>query len=315
MDYGYSMNNMYMNEGRRRMPKMPQMDTTFIDDAKLMSVGFNAVEIQNMHMVQNNFGKFTPQALQSYGYTYEQAKRLMYGYSICKGKTVIDSKQDMVKHLRKMFGANYRISMQDLKVSSVTSIPRVALVGNIADEPFTIWNSKNYKGKDAIYKVVDVTGKRITIETSRKPKLAYGASKSIPGVLEIKGTKTNGMVVVSLDKDYCQLCNRFAIMASLRNPEFHLGKYEMVCFEGTKVYIFAVDMGIRETVKYSGGTQRVYKYGIFKKDIKPKLDMVAKEMYRSLGGVSVDFLEANKEYNIITQRKAEEETDESEVII
>lgn len=311
MDYGYGM-----NMGRPgRQPKLPQMDTVFIDDVKLANAGFNMVEIQNMHMVQNNYGKFTPQALQSYGYTYEQAKRLMYGYGICKGRVVIDSKQDMVKHLRKMFGSNYRIGMQDLAVSSVTEIPRVALVANIKEEPFTIWNSKNYKDKDALYKVVDVTNKRITVETPRKPKLAYGHTKVVPGVLEIKGVKSNGMVVVSFDRDYCKLCNRFAIVASLRNPEFHLGKYEIICFEGTKVYVFAINMGTKENIRYNGGTQRVYRYGIFPRDVKSKLDIVAKDMYKNLGGAAVEFIPANSDYKIITREKSEEETEGSGVDI
>lgn len=311
MDYGMGMEQ-YVSGNRRT--KMPQYDTVFIDDNKLMSIGFNVTEIQNMHYIQNNMGKFTSQALQSYGYTYEQAKRLMYAYGVCSGKIVIDSKEDMIKHLRKMFGTNYRISMQDLAVSKVTSIPRLAVVGNIKEEPYSIWNSKNYNGKDALYKVVDVTTQRITIETMRKPRLKYGEAKKIQGVFEIKGVKSSGEAVVSFDRKYCNLCNRFAVMASLRNPEFHLGKYEIVCFEGTKVYVFATDIGVKENIRYSGGTQRVYQYGIFPKDIKPKLDTVAKELYRSLGGVSATLQEPTATYSVITKVKEEVITEDDGVV-
>ena len=118
-----------------------------------------------------------------------------------------------------------------MAVSKVTSVPRLAVVGGIIEEPYAIWNSNRYKGLDAMYLVKDVTGSKVTIETSRKPQLEWGKARDIPGVLEIKGIRNNGKAVVTFDKKYCRLCNRFVIIASLRRPEFHLGEYEMVCFE------------------------------------------------------------------------------------
>ena len=270
-----------------------------IDDNKLLSIGFNQIEIQNLHYLINNGAKFTSTALQSYGYNYEQAKRLMYAYNICAGKVQVDSKEEMVRHLKKMFGGNYKISIQDLAVSKLTSVPRVAVVANLTQEPYTIWNSKNYKGMASLYKVVDVTGQRITIETSRKPRLEYKQAKVIPGVLEIKGVRANGNAVVSFDKKYCALCNRFVIVASLRNPEFHLGKFEMICFEGTRVYVYATNMGVREQVKYSMGNQRIYDFGIFPEDIKGKLSNIAKGLYNHLKCASAQYFDPNMQYKIV----------------
>lgn len=286
------------------------LDAVNIDNNRLLSLGFTQQEIQQLNYVYANGGKFTTNALQSYGYNYEQAKKLSYMYNICSGKIQIDSKQEMIKHLRKMFGSDYRISIQDLAVSKVTNVPRVAVIANIMDAPYNIWNSSNYKGKDTLYKVIDVSGQRITIETAKKPKLEWGKAKVIPGVLEIKGVRNNGNAVVSFDRKYCKLCNRFIIVASLRNPEFHFGKYEMICFEGTKVYIYATNLGTRDAVKYSMGSQRVYDYGIFKQDIKGKLDNVAKAMYKHLHGVSVQYEGANSDYSVISKDKAEESFDD-----
>lgn len=274
-----------------------------IDTALLQRLGFSPNEIQQLTYVYNNGGKFTPSALQSYGYNYEQARRLSYMYNICAGRVQVDSQQQMVKHLRKVFGSGYRISIQDLAVSKITSVPMVALVANIKEEPYNIWNSKNYKGKDAIYKVIDVTGQKITVETKKKPRLEYGKPKVLPGILEIKGVKENGNAIVTFDKKYCRLCNRFIIVASLRNPEFHLGKYQIVCFEGTKVYVYALNMGTKSNTRYNMGTQRVYDYGLFPQDIKGKLTTVAKNMYNHLKGVDVQFEGANQDYLVINPEK------------
>lgn len=281
-----------------------------IDDNHLYNLGFTQKEVQQLKFVYSNGGKFTPSALQSYGYNYEQAKRLAYMYNICAGKIQIDSREELIKHLRKMFGSDYRISIQDLATSNVTAVPRVALVANIVDTPYNIWNSSNYKGKDMFYKVIDVSGQRITVETSKKPKLEWKQAKEVPGVLEIKGVKNNGNAVVSFDKKYCKLCNRFIIVASLRLPEFHCGKYEIICFEGTKVYVYATNMGIKENLSYRGGTQRVYAYGILPGDIRPKLDNVAKSLYSHLHGISVNYEDATLPYEVLSKQKQEPNYDD-----
>ena len=269
------------------------------DSAALANMGFNQQEIMNFQYVLNNGGKFTPQALQSYGYTPQQAQRLGYMYKVCSGKVMVDSKESKIRHLRKMFGADYRISIQDLAVSKVTDVPRVAVVNGINEQPYTIWNSSNYQGKHALYRVIDVTGQKVTVETSKKPQLKYGAAKVLPGILEIKGVKQNGNAVVTFDKKVCRLCNRFIIVASLKNPEFHLGKWEILCFEGTRVYVYATNMGTKESVSYKMGNQRVYDYGIFPQDIKGKLEKVARGLYQTLNGVEVEYHDRNSDYRVV----------------
>lgn len=314
----------------------------------LLGLGFSQNEINTYEYIYMNGGKFTPAFLQSYGYDFNSAKRLAYMNKAIQGGVQINSESDMINHVKKMTGASrqdakqavytqnlqngyaeqnyskeeyikhlretagrtHKIGIQDLAVSNVTSVPRVAVVSGIVQEPYTIWNSKNYQGKQALYKVVDVTNGKITVETSKKPRLEYGATKVIPGVLEIKGVKQNGFAVVAFDKNVCRLCNRFIIVASLKRPEFHLGMYEIICFEGTKAYVYATNMGVRDQVRYKGGTQRVYAYGIFPQDIKNKLTTIAKSMYNHLDGRKVEYISANDDYTVIPKEKVDTMNDE-----
>lgn len=311
--------------------------------AQLVQLGFSQGEINAYMYVYTNGGKFSQNALVSYGYSYDQARRLSYMNKILNNGIQINSENDMITHVKKMTGAsrqdakiavysenlqngygaqNYtdeelikhlkqtaglqrKITIQDLAVSNITEVPRVAVVAGIMEPPFTIWNSNNYKGVNSLYRVIDVTNGRITVETGKKPKLEYGHKKAIPGVLEIKGIKQNGKAVVSFDKSVCRLCNRYVIVASLKRPEFHLGCYEIICFEGTRVYVYATNMGTKENVSYRGGTQRVYAYGIFQHDIKSKLEAETQKIYNNLNGVKAKYNEANSSYTVIPSEKTD----------
>ena len=274
-----------------------------INPDSLIQVGFTQAEINAFKMVYNNGGKFTANALQSYGYTYEQAKRLHYMYRICTGQVQIESQDQMSKHLRTMFGSTHKMSINDLAISQITNVPRAAVVMNIDQEPYSIWNSNNYSGSKSLYKVIDATAGHITVETPIKPQLKYGQAKKIPGMLEIKGVKANGNIVVTFNSNYAALCNRFVIVASFKNPERHLGKWEIMCYEGRKVYIYAINMGTRDKVSYSQGNQRVYAYGLYPRDIKKKLDSVAQEMYRYVKGVSHNYIPPTVGYNVVDIKK------------
>ena len=309
----------------------------------LVSLGFSQQEINAYEFIYNNGGKFSPTALQNYGYTYEQARRLSYMNKCLMGAVQINTENDMINHYKKMTGASrqdakqavyaanlqngygaqnyskeelikhlketngrtHKVNISDLMISAVTDVPRVAVVSGIDMMPYSIWNSNNYKGKDALYRVIDVSGQKITIETNKKPQLQYGAPKSIPNTLEIKGIRQNGQVVVTFDKRVCRLCNRYIVLASLKRPEMHLGMYEMICFEGTKLYIYATNMGIKDRLSYKGGTQRVYAYGVFPGDIKPKTEIIAKRVYEYLHGVSVEYIEPTMDYKVVPSENSD----------
>ena len=284
-----------------------------IDPVRLKSLGFVDAEIQNLQYVVMNIGKISPSVLTQYGYTYEQGVRLKYLYDICTGKIVIDTPDALSRHLRKMFGQRGRIGIQNLEVSKIKEVPRYAVVGNIKDEPFTIWNSSRYPINQRLYRVVDVSSTRITVRTGKIPKIKYGGPKSVDGVLEIKGIVQNGdskLLDVAFNKEYCKLCNRFIIVASLRRPEFHHGMAEIICYEGTRVYVYAQTLGVRELVKYNMGTQRIYDFGVFPHDIEVKLKKCTAHMYKMLKGAYLSLEPGNQDYSVLPVERKTDEDDE-----
>lgn len=283
-----------------------------LDPVMLQSLGFTPDEIQALEFIVMNEGKATTNTMvQYYGIPYEQAQKLRYMYDICTGKVIINSEDDLSKHLRKMFGKHRRIGIADLATSSIGEVPRTALVAGIpADTPFAIWNSKQYPIMERMYSVVDVSGQNVIIETTRKPVLKYKESKSIEGILEIKELKKDGKVVVAINRQYCRLCNRFVIVASLRRPEFHHGLVEIICMEGTKVYVFADTMAAKKYSRYGNNTQRVYDYGFYPFEIQSKLMASASKVYQSLCGVYAMPYAANSDFIIIPPDDTDKEEDD-----
>ena len=271
-----------------------------LDVNKLTSLGFTMDEINTLSFIVMNGGKTSTTALTKYGLSYEAARRIRYMYDICIGKVSIESTDDLSKHLRKLFGKHRRIGIQDLAVSKISRVPRKAVVAGITDPTFEIYNSINYPVEERLYDVVNITPTRVVVETTRKPVLKYKQPKHIDGVLEILDVKADGKVTVAFDKRYCKLCNRYVVVASLRRPEFHHGLIEIICIEGTKVYVYARTLGTQEKVRYNMGTQRVYEYGNFAKEINDKLKTVGAKMYKSLCGVYATVHPANQDFRILT---------------
>lgn len=249
----------------------------------MKSIGFSSEEINALKRVMPIDRQLTTTYLTACGFTPEQARRMHYLYKICIGDVTIDSKEDLSKHLKKLFGA-YKLGIQDLAISNITKVPRVAVIAGIKVEPFTIYNSQNYKGTQMLYQVEHASSKTIIVRTTRKPVIKYKGAKKIPGVIEIKEIGKRGDVTLAVDKKYARLCNRFIILASFRRPELHHGMYEIICFEGSKIYVYADTMGVRESVKYSSTSQRVYDYGYFPNQINKKLAQVTQVLFARLHG-------------------------------
>lgn len=273
------------------------------DPIKLSSLGFSIEEIQTIEYIVCNGGRVTTQGLTGYGISYEAAKRLRYMYDIMVGKVVLESSDDLIKHLRKMNPHVERIGMQNLAISSIREVPRKALIANITDPTFKIYNSKQYPLDKRMFDVVDVSSSRIFMETSIRPVLKYKQSKIVEGVIEITEEKPNKKLIIAVDKKYCRLCNRFVIVASMRRPEFHFGNVEIICIEGSRVHVYAQKMGIKEGVKYNGSVQRVYDYGYLPQEIQPKLMACATGLYRQVCGVYAAAYGPTDEYNIIVEEQ------------
>ena len=305
--YGYNNGFGYTENG--------QGNTFDMDRNMLSKLGFSVEEMNFLEQLYYYDGRVSVNKLVSiYGLNYEQARKIKYMYDICIGRKAIESVDDMAKHFRKMFGQHRRISLYDLESSSVGEVPRRAVVAGIPqDSPFNIWNSSNYDTLEKQYQVIDVTQSNIIIETNRIPVLKYKQDKFIDGILEIKEGPKDGLLKVAINKNYCRLCNRFVIAASLRKPEIHHGMYEILCIEGTRVYVFADTLASKTYSRFSGSTQRIYDFGYYPFEIEFKLGMKAKELANKLCGVHVTKVPANSLFRVIPQEI--KKSDESEDIV
>ena len=273
--------------------------TIQVDKAQLNKLGFTGESINLLQELLNGGCKITLANLQSLGFNYGQSSLLKYMYDIVCGRVIIDSMESLAKHLRKMYGGTRRIGIQDLSISNITKIPRITFIVGIKDETFGMYNSSNYNGQDRMYEVQGVTSGRIVIKTKKRPRLKYGQSKKVDGVIEIIKELPNNELVLAVNKEYCKMCNRFIIIGSLRRPERHLGMAEILCIEGTTVFVYAQLAGRGEMARYREGTQRVYDYGFLPKAITPKLMACAQQIHKKLHGVESLIHPANMEYNLV----------------
>ncbi|WP_099467403.1 hypothetical protein [Konateibacter massiliensis] len=229
------------------------------------------------------------------------ARQLMYMYEICSGKISVETKEEIIKHFKKLTNGATKVGIQSLAVSSIKEVPRLAIIGGIKQEPFNQWNSKRYKGLGKFYKVVSVGSKKVTIETKRKPQLKWEQAKEVPKVLKIIELKKSGKIRVEFNRDYCRLCNRFIIVAALKRPEFHHGLYEIIAYEGTKVFVYATTLQATHLIKYNMSSQRVYDFGVVVSDINKKLTQTAIKIYDYLGAVAVYKEDGTQEYHIMVK--------------
>lgn len=270
-----------------------------LDKDKLKTLGFTDIEIDTLEYIVFNGGKVTNQSLIKYGATYEQAKRLKYMYDICVGKVIIDSVEDLCKHLKRMSGSRRKIGITDFPVSRVNRVPRKCVVAGIKDSTFSIYNSSNYgNNKDKAYDVTNVTTTRIHIVTNKKPVLKYKQPKQIEGIIEILNVREDKKVEVAINKKYAKLLNRFVIVAGLRKPEMHNGLIEIISIEGTKIYVYAQSIGSTDR-SLSSTTTRVYAYGYYEQEIDTKLKQVSSWVYKNVCGVYASIESANQDFRIL----------------
>lgn len=284
-----------------------------VDVNQLLKLKFTRQEINSLKYVLSCCGTVTPMKAQQCGADPNFAKKLKYMFDISTGRITIETPDDLSKHLRKMFGAHQRIGIQNLAVSKLNKVPRKCLIGNIPAGKFELYNSKHYDPVSRMYDVVNVTSSNIEIVTSRKPVLKYREKPVLDGVIEITQVNNDGTVNAVVNKQYARLCNRFIVVASLRRPEWYHGLVEIICIEGTKIYVFATTMKDGETPSYKNGTQRVYDFGFYKQEIKSKLLNTAQIIYNSLGGVYSSTEAGNMEFEPF-KRVVVEETYEDDVM-
>lgn len=275
----------------------------------LLQLGFTLDEIAIMNNCLNSGINVTINNLNQF-VDYQTAKKIKYMYDICTGKIQIETTDELCRHLKKMFGNTRKVGIRDLIPSKIDNIPRKVVINGITDEKFKIYNSSNYKSNyEKLYDLEKIGQNTITIKTKRKPVLRYGESKTVDGVIAIKNIDENNNVTLEVNKKYTRQCNRFIVVASLKYPEFYHSMVEIICIEGTKVYVFAKSIGKSNKVMYNNGTQRVYDYGFFPYEIDQKVTQAAAELYSKVCGVYAVRHPANQDYPILIKESVAEEVD------
>jgi hypothetical protein len=320
-------------------------------EEELLQLGFSRREIEIDCWINANYGRVTAQLCRKLGMSEDEIKRIIYMEKLIRGEASIGSDSDRIRHLKKMYnisgeeakqivfresiantghmmtddelikklkttyGKEVKQTINDLKVSKIYEITQGAVVDGIQEEPYTIWNSRQYKGKEALYKVISATGKSVTVETSRKPKLQYGARKKIDGVLEILGITQDGKAVIKFSTNVCKLCNRFVVVASTKRPQIHIGCVTIIGMSGRKFYVYAKNIGSSHKIKNNTSADRIYSYGVFSQDINERVQQTAMYVYSKVGGVRTEFERANEEYRVIGNIRVVDDSVESEIDI
>ena len=274
---------------------------------QLRNLRFSSMDLNTFEGILMQNGRITPKILVACGLRPYEANRIRYMYSIYCERTVIDTDEALIRHLRRIYLGKRRISINDITSNNLGKIPRRAVVSNIPSGKFAVYNSKNYKGGEIFYKVTDVTTTNIVVKTKIKPVFKYKESKALEGVLEVRDVDSEGQVEVAFNKNYCKLCNRFIIAASLRRPSNHHGMYEIICLDGTRLYVFASTLkGNRDMPNLNNGTQRIFCFGQLSKQISIMLHEEARKQYVRFRGVKCNQHPADSQFMLISPEIEEE---------
>lgn len=297
----------------------------------LYKLGFTYEDVQLLNSVMEGGCKLTSASLSNKGLTYQVVKRLQYMYSIIIGKTIIDTNSidEVSKHLHKLNSYRGKININNLPLSKVRDIPRLVIVEGLPEGRYEKYNY-SYENRNIIHILKNEGNKKVIIRTKIKPKLPYGSGKCLYyfkdksnnkilytedrneinkfikdnkdnefGVaVEIKGLSENKKEVdVAIHKNYVRLIRPYIILCSFTRPQNHLGMYQMVMHEGSKIYTYATYYDCKGRINNS--SSRVYYWGYKKKVLTEALLKVAKGIYNNLGGVFVEFIAGTTEYEPI----------------
>lgn len=275
---------------------------------RLMGLGFSKIEIDTCQRLFQQGAKFTTSFLQQvYGYDYETASRIKYLYDIAQGKIEIETDDELCKHLKKMFGNKRKVTIADLPPSNITEVPKLCLIAEITDPLFYCYNSGLYDINQRFYQVVQATSSKTVIKTKRKPEIKFRGAKETEGVAKILSEEPNpdGSIEVEFNPKYTRLCNRYIILASPKRPEFHLGCYELILVDGSKMFVFGRTLPAKWELKYKAAQERVIDFGIFPNELKPRIERAAQMVHKRLAGVKAKYLEPTSVFELIPKPGAE----------
>lgn len=304
-----------------------------IDYATLNRLGFKNDEINDVCTAIKAFGKADKkqvvQAIQYSGtaqYTdHVRLNKLMYLSKIIERKTnrtsILDALSLILKntvcssfdtdveeamniislHYAKMFRdfhiGSDKFTNRGLGQPKLRALKSLAVVANVRDPIFEIYNSDRYVVKERFYTVLKKGSTNITLLTDRTPVLQRGQEAKVKDVGEIKViTNKQGEREVNLviNNRYVGILNRFVIAASTRRPQIHCGMVEMICKGGTRLYVYALEYNESDSV--NGGVNyrndgagsnsaKVFDYGFNGNELENKLINVANAIYSNFDGI------------------------------
>lgn len=297
IDYsGYDFGSLPRYNG----PKENYMFT--MDYSLLSSIGFTDFEINTLEQAVQIYGIVSSQKLIYPPFCIQDQtiiSRIMYAYSICMGKTIIDPDDPLSisKHMKKMTrisGGFSRFSCLYIKHRPVIKVPRTAMVAGLPEGSFSVLNSKNYDVYEASYPVDKIAQEWVTIKSTRRMNVTYKdrLNKSyehrewgIPGilkVLEVGSQAENKPWVIQIHKSRCRLCNRFLVVISTRKVAEgvfkHHGGYVAVLEDGTILYVYAKTTDVdsygnpKETVTNDTNDTIIFDYGFYASEISRKIE-------------------------------------------
>ena len=263
-------------------------------------------EIANNIAYSCGYGRIPSAAslVEMLGIDYNAASRIKYLIEIITGRKEvnIDDVRDLsdvkaiAKHFRKINPACTRLSTEMLSPTRISSIPKIAVVKGIRDENFRDINSRTPNSINEYYTIEKQDSEKFTLRMHKEVDTNIRIDKD--RIVTILGRDTKGNMIADIKKENVRVCNRFIIVASIRQPIYHHGMYVMITSGGDILYVYARTVeGNRNLSKnYS---ERVYNYGVMPCSMQSKLKSVAMEAYRGLKCVCVKYIEATQEFRLI----------------
>ncbi|GHU92647.1 hypothetical protein FACS1894208_00160 [Clostridia bacterium] len=274
------------------------------DCRRLTGLGFSTREIYECKRLFNNNVKFSMAILQQM-YDYETAARLKYLYDIAQGKHEINTDDELCRHLKKLHGNKRRVTIADIPPSLITEVPKLCVIGNVTDKLFGIYNSGLYPLDSRFYRVIQATSAKTVIRTSRRPEIKFRGATTVEGVASILSQNADGTIDVQFNPEYTRLCSRFIVLVSVKFPEFHLGCYETIAVDGSRVYTFGRILPAKWDLKYKAAQERVLSGGVLPKEINAKIADGAKKVHKLLSGVKTRYIAPTMVYELLHNPAAE----------
>lgn len=281
-----------------------------VNEEQLRKLKFTDFEIATLKNIAGMNGRVNVAKLVASGVPERQARHIKYAYDICCGLVTVDDTFSLKRHLKKMFSSVYKITINDLPPSNITELPRSCVVAGLK-KPWDVWNTNAKVVRGTQFHVVkEIGSENIQIITPIKPVLKYKSKKEEEGTIKIlkEGQKA---LIVAVNRKYCRLLNRFIVTASTRKPQNYLYLVEIICIDGTSMYVYADEVGYTAKAISTTGACRVYDYGTMSSEIKTKVMKSATTIYKMVCGVTSIVEGGNSSYQLVEPEKKNVDLDEN----